>query len=46
MTSFVSPRGLLKIPIRCSTFIITFNKPLNGCAMLANDRNCLNIIIK
>ncbi|AYV78286.1 MAG: hypothetical protein Edafosvirus8_36 [Edafosvirus sp.] len=30
MTSFVSPRGLLKNPISCSTFIITFNKPLDG----------------
>ncbi|AYV78724.1 MAG: hypothetical protein Edafosvirus27_13 [Edafosvirus sp.] len=46
MTHFISPRGLLKNPTSCRTFINTFNKPLGGCAMPANDRNNLNIIIK
>ncbi|AYV78831.1 MAG: hypothetical protein Edafosvirus37_5 [Edafosvirus sp.] len=42
MTSFVSLRGLLKNAISCNTF----NKPLNGCAMPANDVFALNFIIK
>ncbi|AYV78830.1 MAG: hypothetical protein Edafosvirus37_4 [Edafosvirus sp.] len=46
MTSFVSPRGFLKNTISCSTFINTFNKPLNGCAMPVNDVFALNFIIK